>query len=155
VKIYEKQINGLFALIETSTGVDLHPLFQQFQRDLALGLFPIPGHKTGVAFVGYVKSESDTEHFLEHNVDPNLKRRLPDLQKSGLTYNGTTYYRYNSSHFPEGIAPAYAVINHHLLLAYSEESLKILLDVKKGTVGALKKSEVFQSAKKRISFKRG
>src|SRR5439155_24542513 len=37
----------------------------------------------------------------------------------------------------------------------SEDALKILLDVKKGTVGALKKSEVFQNAKKRISFKRG
>src|SRR5205809_4165053 len=50
-KMYEKQWDSLFSLIETSTGVDLHPLLQQFQRDLALGLFPILGHKTGAAFV--------------------------------------------------------------------------------------------------------
>jgi Protein of unknown function (DUF3352) len=154
-KIYEKQLGSLVYFIQTATGIDPHPLLQQFTRELALALFPLPDHKSGAAFVAYIKSEADTERFLNHNMDPNLKRRIPDLMKSGLSYNGVIYYRYSSSRLPDGITPSYAVTNHHLLMSSTEASLKALLDVKKGKSDPLKKSAVFEEAKKRISYKRG
>ena len=153
---YKRQLERLTYFIESATGVDFKPLFAEFEKDLALGVYPLKGNdKMGGAFIGYVKSESDTAKFFIQKVDPSLKRRITDIQKFSLNYNGIDYFRYNSAQFPPNISPCYALFNDHLAIASNEDSLKIILDVKAGKITSLKKTPVFQTAKKRIGYSRG
>jgi hypothetical protein len=153
---YKRQLERLTYTIESATGVDVKPLLAQFEKDLALGVYPLGGNdKMGGAFAGYVKSESDTAKFFTQKVDPSLKRRITDIQKFSLNYDGVDYFRYNSSQFPSHISPCYALFDHHLAIASSEESLKMLLDVKAKKTVSLKNTPVFQNAKKRIDYSRG
>ena len=80
--IYQRQLDQAAVLIEDSIGIDPRLFLKQFTRDAALAIFPASGGRGG-AFTAYVESESEISRIcsFEQQVDPALKRRMPDLQK--------------------------------------------------------------------------
>ncbi|HET6266367.1 MAG TPA: DUF3352 domain-containing protein, partial [Acidobacteriota bacterium] len=127
---------------------------KQFTRDAAFAIFPATGGRGG-AFTAYVESESEIARIFEAQVDPALKRRMPDLQKDKITQDGLTYYKYSSAQFPPRVSPCYFVSNHHLIIGNSEEAMASLARVSNGKVNPLKKNALFQEAKLDLGYRRG
>jgi Protein of unknown function (DUF3352) len=152
--IYQRQLDQAAVLIEDSIGIDPRLFLKQFTRDAALAIFPASGGRGG-AFAAYVESESEISRIFEQQVDPALKRRMPDLQKTKTSQDGLTYYKYSSTQFPPRVSPCYFVSDHHLIIGNSEEAMKALARVTNGKVNPLKKNALFQEAKLDLGYKRG
>jgi len=152
---YEHQISRLFSILESMTGTDLRALLKQFEKDIAVAAFPVKSGQIGTALIAYVTNEEETAAFFERKLDPNLKRRFPDLRKDYVPYEGITYYRYSSKTLPPGATPGYYLNGHHLAVAYTEESLRVLIDVGRKKRLPLESNRIFEDARKRIGYKRG
>jgi len=152
---YEHQISRLFSVFESVTGTDPRPLLKQFEKDIALAAFPIKAGQIGTALIAYVANEGETAEFFERKLDPNLKRRFPDLRKDYVTYEGVTYYKYSSKNLPPGASPGYYLDGHHLAVAYTEESLRVLIGVGRKKRLPLAGNRVFEDSRKKIGYRRG
>ena len=153
-KSYIRQLDRAVGALENITGVNLRPLFQQFTRDVALGFFPAKDGAPHAAFVAYVSDESDAQRIIEREMDPALRRRIPDLQKQQVPYGKDTYYKYSSSTY-KSLALCYLFAAHHWILSGSEEGIRALLDVRHKKGGPLKGNRLFINAKKAVHFRYG
>lgn len=152
---YEHQISRLFSIFESVTGTDPGDLLKQFEKDIAIGVFPVKSGKIGTALIAYVADEQETAKFFETKLDRGLKRRFPDLRKDYVPYEGMNYYRYSSKNLPPGASPCYYVDGRHLAVAYTEECLRVLIEVGRKKRLALAGNHVFEDARKKIGYKRG
>jgi hypothetical protein len=153
-ELYVRQLDQLISLGETAVGVDLRPLLSSFTREIAVGVIPAGGQQSGV-LVAYVRRSGQAQEYLEINMDPALKRRVPDLKKSFGAYAGTRYYKYSSKTFPSTVTICYAILDRHLILTTSEAAMKILLDVRDKKAVSLRKSDAYRDCRKQVHYKKG
>jgi uncharacterized protein DUF3352 len=152
--LYSHQLDQLMSLSETAIGVDIRPILAAFSREVAIGIVPAGNSQAG-ALVGYVRRTSRAQEYIEMNLDPALKRRLPDLKKSLASYGEVRYYKYSSAKFPPQISLCYIFLDHHLILASSEAGMKSLLDVHDKKLPSLRKSDAFRDSKRQVNYRNG
>ena len=153
--LYRNQLERMMRFTESVVGVDPRPLLSQFTREVAVAVLPITGNTQSGSLIAYVRKEKGTREFLEMQMDPNLKRRFPDLKKTTVPYLDREYYKYSSAKFREGVSPCYAFVDHHLLVTTSEVGMKVLFEVKSGKLQPLKKNRIFDGAKGEVHYKNG
>jgi hypothetical protein len=151
----DRQLDRAFVMVENTTGIDIRPLLDQMTGDAAVGIFPVPDGRRGGAFQAYVADETKTRELIEQDIDPGLRRRMPDLKKTEAHHGNITYYKYSSLRFPSKFSPCYFLSDHHLVLAGTEASVQALMNVLDGKAPPLNKSGLFQGAKRGLDYRRG
>jgi hypothetical protein len=152
--LYVHQLDQLISLSETAIGVDIRPLSSIFSREVAIGVIPNGDSQAGV-LVAYVQRVSRAQEYIEMKLDPELKRRVPDLKKSLASYGGIKYYKYSSDQLPHSVSICYIFLDHHLILTSTEPAIKTLLDVHDKKSASLRKNVAFGDCKKQVDFRRG
>lgn len=153
--VYRRLGERLSQSVESLIGADPRPLTEQMTRDAAVAVFPLPSGRRGLGVVAYAADPEDVKAFIEQKLDPGWRRRDPSLKKGIATYDRISYYKYSSTRFPASFQPCYAMIEHHLLFAANEESMKRILDTKEKKNRSLRSSANFGDARKQIDYKRG
>lgn len=151
----DRQLDRGLVMLETSTGIDVRPLLDQMTGDAAVGIFPVSDERRGGAFEATVADETKTRELIEQEIDPALRRRMPDLKKTEAHHGNFTYYKYSSLSFPSKFSPCYFLSDHHLVFAGTEAAALKLMDVLDGSASSLNKNGLFQNAKRGVDYRRG
>ena len=152
---YQRLIQRAFSSFESAAGFDLRPVFDQFNGEVSIALFPLPEEQGSAGLVARVKDDGKFREFLEQHVDPAVKRRFPEVKKSQYAHEGTSYYKYSSPKFSREASPCYYISSHHFVFTINENGMRHLIEVDKGKYKALRESDVFKTARKQSGYRRG
>lgn len=109
-----------------SDGNDVERLIESLSGDLAIEIGPGSGGVPAGALLLGVDDEGTAERVL----DALAFHFTPDLVRD--RYDGVPFVRFREGEYPEGVAPAYAVVNGMAVIASSPEELRHVLDTASG-----------------------